>query len=142
VGRGADEVAKGGQELQEDGSGIGFGVRGKATDGEAGKTVEGGIGQCGRPNSLRWGSGRGLGIFVVIVVFGFLGKTGVFFKGGLFLSEGLVGRRGGWRHPLPGLEGEQLPAAALYGGEGGQGRGSADGVGCGCHNTTLVRFRI
>ena len=39
VGRGADEVAKGGQELQEDGSGIGFGVRREATDGEAGKTV-------------------------------------------------------------------------------------------------------
>ena len=39
VGRGAGEVAEGGQELQEDGSGIGFGVRGKATDGEAGKTV-------------------------------------------------------------------------------------------------------
>ncbi len=48
VRRGADEVAEGGQELQEDGSGIGFGVRGKATDGEAGKTVEGRIGESGR----------------------------------------------------------------------------------------------
>ena len=44
VRRGADEVAEGGQELQEDGCGIGFGVRRKATDSEAGKTVEGRIG--------------------------------------------------------------------------------------------------
>ena len=39
--RGADEVAEGGEELEEDGSGIGFGVRGKTADGKAGKTVEG-----------------------------------------------------------------------------------------------------
>ena len=117
VRRGADEVAKGGQELQEDGSGIGFGVRREAADDEAGKTVESRIGQCGRS-----GSGLGflgvIGIFVVIGVFGFLVKTGVFFKGGLFLIEG-AGRRGGWRRPLPGLVGEQFPVAALYGGEGG-----------------------
>jgi hypothetical protein len=129
VRRGADEVAEGGQELQEDGSGIGFGVRREATDDEAGKAVESRIGQCGRSNSLRCGSG-------------FLGKTGVFFKGGLFLIEGLVGRCGGWRRPLPGLVGEQFPAAALYGGEGGQGRGRVDGVGCECPDTTLIRFRI
>ena len=91
---------------------------------------------------MRWGSGREFGIFGVIVVFGFLVKTGVFFKTGLFLIEGVVGRRGGWRRPLPGLVGEQFPAAALDGGEGGQGRGRVDGVGCGCHDTTLVRFRI
>jgi hypothetical protein len=30
----------------------------------------------------------------------------------------------------------------LYGGEGGQERGRADGAGYRCHNTTLVRFRI
>jgi hypothetical protein len=30
----------------------------------------------------------------------------------------------------------------LYGGEGGQGRGRVDGAGRGCHDTTLVRFRI
>ena len=39
--RGADQVAEGSEELQEDGSGIGFGVRGKSADGKAGKTVEG-----------------------------------------------------------------------------------------------------
>ncbi len=39
VRRGADEVAEGGQELQEDGSGSGFGVRREGTDGEAGKAV-------------------------------------------------------------------------------------------------------
>ena len=85
------------------------------------------MGQCGR-------SGKS----------GFLDKTGVFFKGGLLPIEGVGGRRGGWRRPLPGLEGEQLPAAALDGGEGGQGRGRGrvEGAGRGCHNTTLVRFRI
>jgi hypothetical protein len=30
----------------------------------------------------------------------------------------------------------------LDGGEGGQGRGRADGVGYRCHDMTLVRFRI
>jgi hypothetical protein len=83
----------------------------------------------GRSNSLRWGSG-------------FLDKTGVFFKGGLFPIEGVAGRRGGWRRPVPGLEGEQLPAAALDGGEGGQGGGRVEGAGRGYHNTTLVRFLI
>jgi hypothetical protein len=39
--RGADQVAEGGQELQEDGSGIGFRVRRKAADSEAGETVKG-----------------------------------------------------------------------------------------------------
>ena len=39
VRRGADKVAKGGQELQEDGSGISFGVRREATDDEAGNAV-------------------------------------------------------------------------------------------------------
>ena len=38
---GADQVSEGGEELQEDGSGIGFGVRSKTADGKAGKTVEG-----------------------------------------------------------------------------------------------------
>ena len=46
--RGADQVAEGSEELQEDGSGIGFGVRGKTTDYKAGKTVEGWFGQRGR----------------------------------------------------------------------------------------------
>jgi hypothetical protein len=45
VKRGADEIAEGGEELQQDGGGIGFSVRGKAADDEAGKSVEGGIGE-------------------------------------------------------------------------------------------------
>ncbi len=43
----ADEVAEGGQELEENGGGIGFGVRGKAADDETGKTVEGGFAEYG-----------------------------------------------------------------------------------------------
>ena len=39
--RRADKVAESGEELQEDGSGIGFRVGHKAADSEAGKTVEG-----------------------------------------------------------------------------------------------------
>ena len=37
---GADEVAEGGQELEEDGGGIGLGVRGEGADEETGDTVE------------------------------------------------------------------------------------------------------
>jgi hypothetical protein len=39
--RWTDEVAEGGQELQEYGRGIGFGVRCKATYSATGETVEG-----------------------------------------------------------------------------------------------------
>jgi hypothetical protein len=149
VGRGADEVAEGGQELQEDGSGIGFGVRRKATDGETGKTVEGVVGQCGwwGRRGSGWQGERRLGILVGIGFLGvvafllFFGKTGLFFKVRLFLGEGLVGRRGCLRR-LPVLHGKQLSAAALYGGERGQGEGSVEGVMSECHNTTLSRFRF
>ena len=102
VGRGAGEVAEGGQELQEDGSGIG---------------------QCGRSNSLRWGSGRRLGIFRVIGFFGFLVKTGVFFKAGLFLIEGVVRRRGGWRRPLPGPGRPAAPCGGVVWRRGWAGKG-------------------
>ena len=40
------EVAEGSQELKENGGGIGFCVRGKTANGEAGQTVECGAGQC------------------------------------------------------------------------------------------------
>jgi hypothetical protein len=49
---GADEVAKGSQELEEDGGGIGLGMWGKCTDEETGNTVESRAGQC-----RRWGRG-------------------------------------------------------------------------------------
>ena len=129
---GADEVAEGGQELEEDGSGIGFGVRGKAADGETGKTVE----VPRRPargveaRRIR-GEGRILRSLPVA------GHDGLFFKVRSFLGEGL----GCLRRPLPGLEGEQLPAAALYVGERGQGSGRVEGVLSEGHNMTLLRFR-
>jgi hypothetical protein len=45
---GADEVTESGEELQENGHGIGLAVWSKATKGETGDTIEGGIGQHGR----------------------------------------------------------------------------------------------
>jgi hypothetical protein len=59
-----------------------------------------------------------------------------------FRSEGLAGWRGGLRRPLAGLEGKQLPAPALDSGECRQGGGRVDGVGCQCHDTTLLWFRL
>jgi hypothetical protein len=41
---GADEVAEGGQELEEDGGRVGFGVWGEATDDPTSDTVEGRVG--------------------------------------------------------------------------------------------------
>jgi hypothetical protein len=48
VKRRADEIAEGGEELQQDSGGISFGVRSKAAHDEAGKAVEGWIGECRR----------------------------------------------------------------------------------------------
>jgi hypothetical protein len=45
---GPSEVTEGGEELQKNGHGIGLAVWGKATKGEAGNTMEGGIGEHGR----------------------------------------------------------------------------------------------
>jgi hypothetical protein len=48
---GAGGIAEGRQELQEDGSGMGFGMRGERTDELAGKAVQGGFGEAavGKP---------------------------------------------------------------------------------------------
>ena len=134
----ADEVAKGGQELQEDGGGIGLGMRRKATDGEAGKAVEGRLGQ-----GERCGCGKGLGILCEVVCVGCLGvldEDGVFLKAGVLGGERLLRRRGGLRLPPAGPVGKQLTTAALYVGERGQ--GTVEKVICGCHDSTLLRFRF
>jgi hypothetical protein len=41
----ADEVAKGGQQLEKNGGRMGFGVRSDGTDGEPGKRMQGGFAQ-------------------------------------------------------------------------------------------------
>jgi hypothetical protein len=125
VRRGADKVAEGGEELQEDSSGIGLGVKREAADSEPGKTVEGWFGERERRGrgGLRGGIFDGVGFFGVFgffELFGcfeFLGKTGLFFKAGVFGGERLFGRRGGLRLPPAGLVGKQLTTAALYVGE-------------------------
>jgi hypothetical protein len=43
VGAGADEIAKGGEELEEECSGMRFGVRREAVDDASGGSVEGGF---------------------------------------------------------------------------------------------------
>jgi hypothetical protein len=58
VGSAADEVAKGGQQLEKNGGRMGFGVRSDGTHGEPGETMQGGFAQCGVRGSLgrreRW----------------------------------------------------------------------------------------
>jgi hypothetical protein len=83
------------------------------------RVEEGGAGQYGWRGRERsgWKSGRRLGVFVGIGFLGFLaflwffGKGELFFRVRHFLGEFLVQQRGCLR-----------PAAALYGGERGQGR--------------------
>ncbi len=48
VRHGAEDVAEGGEELQEDGRGVGLGVRSEAADNEAGQAVESRFGEGGR----------------------------------------------------------------------------------------------
>jgi hypothetical protein len=104
---------------------IGLSMRRKATDGEAGKTVECRLGQgerrgCG---GLRGVRGKGLGIFCEVGWFvrvgrlGVLGEAGVFLKAGVLGGERLLRRRGGLRPPPAGPVGQQLTTAALYIGE-------------------------
>jgi hypothetical protein len=58
VGSAADEVAKGGQQLEKNGSWMGFGVRCDGTDGEPCWSVEGGFAEHGARGQLgrceRW----------------------------------------------------------------------------------------
>ena len=68
----ADEVAEGGQELEEDGGRIGFGVWGEAGNDATRDTVEGRGGECqwrGRGGS-GWKRGRWLWIFIRVRVIG------------------------------------------------------------------------
>ena len=130
---GADEVAEGRQELEEHGSGMGFGVRGKAADGETGEAVERRVGEFQRRG--RGGAGGkvrvGAGVFdgVAIGIGGGLGQeclaigfarrdNGILHFGmlrlawqfcckGFFAGDGL----GYFRRMITGL-GCQFPAAA------------------------------
>jgi hypothetical protein len=52
VGSAADEVAKGGQQLEKDGCGMGFGVRSDGADGEPCQSMQGGFAQWGVRGSL------------------------------------------------------------------------------------------
>ena len=69
-----------------------------------------------------------------------LDKPGLFFQAGVFGGERLFVQRGGLRLPLAGLAGKQFPAAVLDGGKRGHGR--VEGGICGCHNSTLLQFRV
>ena len=55
VGAAADQVAEGGEELEENGGGVGLGVRGDGADGESGEAVKGGFAQLWNHR----GAGRG-----------------------------------------------------------------------------------
>jgi len=58
VGSAAEEVAEDGQELEEEGGGVGFGVGRDGADGLAGQAVQGGFGQVGM-GGWGWRCGAG-----------------------------------------------------------------------------------
>jgi hypothetical protein len=107
----ADEVAEGGQELEEDGSRIGFGVWGEARNDAARDTVEGRDGKCGwrQRGGSPWKRDRRRGVLVRVRVFGirvleFLGFLLIF---PLILE--------GWMRRLPGgLVSKELSMTAVY----------------------------
>ncbi len=90
MGLGASEIAEGGEELQENGHGIGLAVWGKTAKDEAGNTMESGIGEHGRLGG--GGSSQGLSRR--------LGTQGDWFRRGLFEREGTHGPGGRLRHRL------------------------------------------
>jgi hypothetical protein len=103
VGSTADQVAEGGEKLEEDGRGMGFGVGSDGSDGDAGETMEGGLSQFWMRGRLGWRERR-------------LGSPHRVWRGWWM---GIGGRRLGVlvRLRLP-CE-KQLGAALLYLGEGG-----------------------
>jgi hypothetical protein len=144
---GADEVAEGRQELEEDGGGIGLSMWGKCTDEETGNTVEGRAVQC-----RRWGRGGsgwkdhrwlrlffGVG-FLEFVVFlplflllrnvDLLRNVSLFFVGCGECLRGL----------LAGLVSKQLSTPLLYGSECWQRAGRVEWVLSECHDMKLPRF--
>jgi hypothetical protein len=153
----ADEVAEGGQELEEDGGRVGFGVWGEATDDATRDTVESRDGECGW-----WGRGGSgckrdwwLGLFFRVHVVGvrvleflmfylsfflLLERTGFFWKERLVLGEKLV-MCGRWlRRHLAGLVSQELSEPVVYGGECWQRAGRVEGVLSDCHDMELSRF--
>jgi hypothetical protein len=158
---GADEVAEGGQKLEEDGGRVGFGVWGKATDDAASDTVESRNGECGWWGRGGWGrkQDRWLGISIRVRVVGvrvaeflmfflsfflsfslLLERTGFFWRVSLVVGEKLL-RCGGWlRRLLAGLVSKELSTPAVYGSECWQRAGRVEGILSECHDMELPRF--
>jgi len=153
----ADEVAKGGQELEEDGGRVGFGVWGEAANDATRDTVEGRRVECGwrGRGGSRWKRGRWRTIFIrvrVIWVGGleFLRLFLLFFllpeRMGLFRKVSPVpGEKivmwGRWlRRLLGGLVSKELSTPAVYVGECWQRAGRIGGVLPECHDMELSRF--
>jgi hypothetical protein len=130
----ADEVAKGGQELEEDGGRVGFGVWGEAGNDATRDTVEGRGGECGwrGRGGCGWKRGRWLRIFIRVRVIGVGGvgslrffllffplpeRMGFFRKVSLVLGQKIV-VWGRWLHRLlSGPVSKELSTAAVYVGE-------------------------
>jgi hypothetical protein len=116
----ADEVAEGGQELEEDGSRIGFGVWGEARNDATRDTVEGRDGERGWWQRIGspWKRDGWLGGFVGV---GVLGVRVLEFLGFLRLFLMILG---GWLRRLPGgLVSKELCTPAVYVLEGWPGVG-------------------
>ena len=113
----ADQVAEGGEQLEENGGGLGLSVRGQGADGESGEAVESGFAKCGAGWRTGWG-----------------GLTGWGRRSGVGVRLRL--------RPRLRLDAEQFGPAALYVREGGHNGTSYPRDRVANHNTTLVRFLI
>jgi hypothetical protein len=148
---GADEVAEGSQELQEDGGGIGLGMWGKCADEETGNTVEGRAAQCRRwrRGGSGWKDHRWLRLFfgvgflefvVFLLLFLLLRRVALLRNGCLFFGVKPVGCGECLRGLLAGLVSKQLSTPLLYGGECWQRAGRVEWVLSECHDMKLPRF--
>jgi hypothetical protein len=82
-----DHVAKGGQKLEQDGGGMGLGVRSDGADGEPGATVESGRGQHG--NWAGKGRPRGGRLLLLLVVWLKVKREGAqLSRAALYVREG------------------------------------------------------
>jgi hypothetical protein len=111
VGRGTNGIAEGGQQLEEDGGGMGFAVRGQAAYDQPRDAVE-----CGVAENWAWGRngrrrcGRRRGYLYLFLFLELLLKGGEFFHPALY-----VGRSGsGWMgYPVGRFRYHDFPACTI-----------------------------
>jgi hypothetical protein len=142
---GADEVAEGSQELEENSGGISLGMWGKCTDEESGSPMQSRVSQC-----RRWGCGGSgrkdrqwlrvfLGTGFVELVF-FLLPFLLLRKVNFLVSLFQVGCGECLRGLMAVLIIEEISTSALYGGEYRQRAGRVKWILSECHDMELPWF--